>query len=473
MYDLFDKWEETLLSGHVELPLTQLTISKSGKDYKGSGRLVWTDHSSIRITGITDGGKSLINENGRFPTCGTLIPHNTYAKGKGVLQDESEVEIFPVHSPSHQLFEGQDQVGWDYNTHGFVITRKRKHYFAKDYVRTVHLIMQPKFGRWTRGTTTVVDNPIFGTKRSALDWCQTMTRLGLLAFRKLDDTWMEAALFMTEAHRDIELIDISTAIGRTVGFINGKRSRIIGAVEYTGDTEKYVMDVRVKSVSSNSLVQPLGNNFASYDYLEQLLSSTFDLFSTSLGKDIGLHLYTCWDIVDNSYQSKAAVLSICLESLVRMVHSVLSKQQDDLQTPGKDMAMTWLESVKDTIDSGFYKRMKGFLGTMHHMRPIDVLKEWKNTGFLGTTAADIDAWTDIRNAAAHGRMITRNESGSKLQVTVSSLHAINNMINRIVLYLANYNGNYCDASKHGWPDMPFSYSLVPGSSSTPSTVAVG
>src|SRR5687767_5056594 len=95
------------------------------------------------------------------------------------------------------------------------------------------------------------------------------------------------------------------------------------------------------------------------------------------------------------------------------------------------------------------------LSSMGGWRPVDTLRDWADRGILGITAEDIEAWSRTRNPAAHAGLVAPTKDRDETQVLLNRYHRVLNMLNRIVLQLIGYTGQYTDYSRPGWPDVEF------------------
>ena len=87
--------------------------------------------------------------------------------------------------------------------------------------------------------------------------------------------------------------------------------------------------------------------------------------------------------------------------------------------------------------------------------PKDIFRDWIVRGVLAVTKEDMDAWSETRNPAAHGKLSTKAESQPKLQARVTRHAQVQSILNRVILKLIGYTGEYIDYSKPGYPPAMF------------------
>jgi hypothetical protein len=95
-------------------------------------------------------------------------------------------------------------------------------------------------------------------------------------------------------------------------------------------------------------------------------------------------------------------------------------------------------------------RLRGFLRGLPSRRPVDILWEWQERGFLGISREDVEAWVETRNPAAHGLAVDPTQAPERLQVRVERFFRLQNLLNRIILKMMGYQGPYVNYSRAGW-----------------------
>jgi|ERR1051326_8025620 hypothetical protein len=449
-----DDWMRVLIAGAYDINLPTLAITQGPSNrFAGSGRLTWDARSGVRVQAITDGAELLQARFGRIDfRLGQLIPLDTYITAMGTSHDGWSVESNPVSLDGYSISTRSPHVVWDFNTHGLTLRRERLT-VATD--RTLRILFGPCPPHWTRSTVTETQNPRFGSQLWDRDWLLTPSRIGEVAARKLSDDWFEARVTLDQSLSERDTFDVITAIARAFGFVLGKRILFRGYQEEVGDDEsRYLVTINQETTRSR-LAPPLGDQLEFMGSVEHLLGPAIDFFLTDLGRRVGHHLEMCWDTVDNTMATFLTVVSISLEGLVRLASGGSGPIDPGYAESDREAINAWLTAQAANLSPRFVQRMRGFLGALHHRRPVDVLHDWQRRGFLAVSSDDIESWEVIRHRAAHARLIQGRVPRDELQNRIDRLHRVTNLINRIVLHLIGYRGVYLDYSQPNWPPAEF------------------
>jgi hypothetical protein len=128
----------------------------------------------------------------------------------------------------------------------------------------------------------------------------------------------------------------------------------------------------------------------------------------------------------------------------------------------------WIASKPAGFNPQFLARLSGLQSSFNSLSPKDIFRDWIRRGILGMTVDDMKAWSDTRNPSAHGKLSTILDSQPKLQIRVSQHARVQSVLNRIILKLIGYTGEYIDYSKPGhFPAVFPSEPVPPGDVTTP------
>lgn len=453
---LISDWIATLLGGTLEVVLpTAKLIRGASVEFRGSARLVWQGGSDVRVFAETDGAATLIEEYGQSGIApGQLLPREALVTVTGRTQDGWDTSTIPVPGDGYSLHAGSPHVIWDFTTGGLSLSRPAPH-GSERRKRVLRGLLGPPPKDWIRGTEIEVRNEYFGRRSWKLDWLQASTSFGLVAARRRSDQWFEVQIVIEQVPPREDSIEILWAVARAFGFVLGRRLVIRGLENLVPERETRHLFGVEREPTRKSLPPPLGSGTAYRDHVEALLGRAIDFFITERGEQVARHLYLCWDTADNAFPTQLAVVGICVEALLRIA-SQNSKGTDSGYTDNDRAALeAWLGKTKDSLSERFVARLQGFIAALHHRRPVDILWEWQRNARLGVSAEDIDAWEKTRHPAAHGGLGGRIPERSELQLQLNRLYRVFNLMNRIVLELVGYRGQYVDYSKAGWPEADF------------------
>lgn len=454
-------WIETLLAGSLDIELPRLTIAGEGiGTLNGSGRISWRADSGITIHAHTECG-DLVNRAllGTVGIPGTLFEGKDYLELRGTSHAGSAIRtqrwVFDgcsLHSESQTaIWERKVDCLW------------QDHAATTPYPSEVlHGLIGPSPHYWPRPTRTTVENPFFQSDAYIRDWMLAETSLGTIAARHRSDEWFEVCVTIAEAAPVKEPHRIMRAIGDAFGFIMGRHCSIRGYEHQKGHTTTcYVRNSQSRS-SGNTLLQPLGTNQAYCTDVESLLGKAIDYFSMDDGEKVARHLRLCWDTVGNAWPTRLVVASTCLEGLLGMVGGKTAIAASAIAADDLQAMKTLLSTNPLGFSERMLKRLEGFSRNPGKPRPIDILEDWKARNVLGVTQADITAWKEIRNPAAHGGLIEPAASSEALQDQITRFYRVVNLMNRIILQLVGYGGPYVDYAQRWFPECEFPAAL-PGS----------
>jgi hypothetical protein len=448
-----DDWLDTLLGGSLELGLPRMTISQGNtRRFVGHGRVSWRADAPIRVVGVTDGTDHLWAQLGRSPLPGRLIPLETYIVATGDTQRGWRAETVAVPMDGTSINSDSPDVEWDFTTRGLTLSRDGETWREG---RTIRAILGPPPDTWIRATETVVHNELFPNRLSSLDWLVAQTRVGPVAARRRTEDWFEVKAIADNAGASSDVWAIVHAAASAFAFAFGRRVVPRGYEDVTLNVQTRFLAAFRRRTTAAGLLAPIGRNIEARAGLEHLIGRAIDYFLTPVGQRVVHHLSLCWDVADNWFSTRQAVVCIGLEGLLRIASPDPGHGDPGFTAADVEAARAWLRGNAGILSPRFAARLGGLLGTLSHRRPVDVLRDWAQRGILGVTSADIEAWNETRNAVAHARMVGPAPSRDELQSQTARFDRLQNLMNRIVLQLMGYDGPYVDYSTPGYQVVAF------------------
>lgn len=457
-------WLDTLLSGSLHFDFPSLTLVEGDSTrFSGSGRLVWREDEGIRVHAITDGGEQLVRRFGFGLPVGQLVPFERYLSISGETQTRWLASTRPSHTGGSTASMESAHVIWDFNAEDVSLSRAALR--EGNHPRVLRALLGPSPKSWSRPTTTESHNEHFGLQQSSrYDSFVFQTELGTVGARARSDVWFEIQMNMPQSSHTAEPFDVLVALARAFGFLLGRRVGIRGFEDVAPGTERRYLDPW-KGVTENALLPPLGSRAAYVENAERLLGMASNFFLTERGRSVGELLDLCWDTVDNNWTVHLTSVSICLEGLIRMASEQPelqhSEDRDEGFTPADLQAIErWLGSNPAALTTRSVERLRNFLRGLPSRAPSDVLWDWRRKGLLGISREDIEAWKRTRHPAAHAGLIGPIQDRDRLQARVTRFFRVQNLMNRVILRLMNYQGRYVDYSQQGWPEVNFPHSAA-------------
>ncbi len=465
---MFETWVDILLRGTYEEALPTLTLSSTQTgETTGSGRLIWRGGDDLRIQAATRRIEEPGTEPGTPPfripipsgsASGELIPHSTYLTGVGQTQGTWTLRIDPRDVDGFST-SGAREIVWNFTVSGVC--------FSNETSRTNHhslrFLLSPCPDSWTRFTHTKVENEFFGGSRGSRDWMMCLPAFGKVAAKQRSDDWFEVFVEFNENTPERDPHEIVGAISRAFSFYIGRQC-VCRGYEYVapGKTVRRI-DVRQVAPTLHSLRQPLGRHMS----LEPALGPTIDFFLTETGLRVAQYLFLCWDTADNAFATQQAISSICIEGMLRVAAERWGPKQGgaDKKDENIQKLIAWLETKPNPIKltDDFIARVTGMVNGMlnNKLSAKDIQRDWVGRSLFGGANEEFRAWSDTRQPLAHGSVGPASESQADLQVRIDRHSKILNLLNKMVLGLVGYTGEYIDYSQRGWPAAPFPAPLAP------------
>lgn len=456
---MFQDWLDILLSGSYEEALPTLTLaSEATGETTGSGRLIWRDRDDLRIQAVTrrvEKPPEKKDDSGEILP-GDLIPHSTYLTAFGRTKHQWIVSTNP-RSLDGLTTAGSDLI-WDFPVAGVCLsneTGSSKHHYLR-------FLLSPCLETWTRYSHTTVTNGLPEEPRtsSSLNWLRCFPSFGTVSATRQNEDWFEVFVEFKENTPEHDPYEIVGAISRGFSFFLGRQC-ISRGYEYVAPG-KHIrrLDVRQVEAKHGTLRQPLGWQMTLLGNIEPALGPTVDFFLTERGQRVAQYLFLCWDTVDNAFATQQAIACICIEGMLRVAAEVWGpKEEDAKKNESVQKLIAWLDTKPNPIElpDDFVKRVKGMVDGMlnNKLSAKDIQRDWTSRDLLGNTKREFKAWNDTRHPLAHGTVPPASEAQKDLQVRVSHHASIVNLLNKMVLGLIGYEGDYVDHSQRGYPPAPF------------------
>ncbi len=455
---MFEDWIDILQRGEFEVSVPMLSVNSDPiGTLTGSGQFRWNADSGIRIQAVTNGRDTLMQQSdGMVGTPGQLISHAEYVTFSGRTQDNWELTADRMPRDGHHIHTSLPDVTWDLSTTGLTLRREAGHSH-----QCHRILIGPCPRVWPRFTESEVRNEFFGGKSSTRDWLLTDCSIGQVAARRRSDEWLEVKVV---PHAGLPIHDASTTskiVARAFSFVLGRRCVIRGEVWISDNQETRRISVPHQETTRNSLPTPLGTSIEFLRNVETLLGTAIDFFGTELGERVAPYQYLCWDTADNSHLTQLAISSICVEGLVRVAAETLGPTQPQADPADITAFQAWLQTKPTEFSVSFLNRLMGMLGMFSNLSANEIFRDWEHRQILGITKQDRQAWNELRNPSAHGRL-TEAEDRSELQTRITRHDRVQNLLNKVLLQLMGYKGKFIDYSQSGYPAVDFPYVALQG-----------
>lgn len=448
---MFGDWIDILLKGSFEVSIPTLTVTGGEVGtLTGSGRISWNTESGIRVHAVTNGADILFELFPQSPNPGHIILESSYVTFSGGTQRNWEFTTDPTNCAGYQIHSGQPHVVWDLNTEGITL-RKNRSTTIGGHLR---ILMAPSLPIWVRSTETEVRNDVFGRRSGCLDWLTTTCSFGRVSARKRSDDWFEVLVKPDAGDQLRDAPALCVAVWQAFSFVLGRKCAVRGYEENNATATIRRLDTHFRESSTNTLLQPLGFGSKFLINVERLLGLAIDFFLTDIGRRVAPFLQICWDAADNSYETQLVVCSICIEGLLRLAAKTLGPNRSQIDPTDLDAFRAWLRSPPPQFSRHFLRRLEGYVGMVSKLSANEIFRDWIDRGVLGVTRDDLKAWRDTRHPSAHGD-ITAAENLDELQSRVFRHARIQNLLNKIVLQLMGYTGDYIDYAQDGHPAAKF------------------
>ena len=466
---MFEDWIDILQRGEFEVSVPTLSVNSDRiGTLTGSGQFSWKADTGIRIQAVTNGSETLMQQSdGRVGVPGQLISHGEYVTFSGRTQDNWELTADRMPHNGHHIHTSLPDVTWDLSTTGLTLRRDAGH-----PGRCHRMFMGPCPPAWPRSTETEVRNEVFGGRQWTRDWLLTDCSIGQVAARRRSDEWFEVKVVPHDGQPMCDASTTSKIVARAFSFILGRRCVIRGEEWICDNHETRRISVPRQETTRNTLPTPLGRSFELLGNVERLLGAAIDFFGTELGKRVTPYLSLCWDTADNLHTTQLVISSICIEGLICVAAETLGPTQPKLDSADIAAFKTWLKTKPAAFSEPFLNRLNGMLGMFSNPSANNIFRDWEERQILGITKQDRQAWSSIRNPLAHGRL-SESDDRSALQTRITGHVRLQNLLNKVLLQLMGYRGEFIDYSQSGYPAVEFPYVAPQGEAAASEVTPTG
>lgn len=435
-------WLETLQVGKFEARMPSALLRIGDLTLRGNCRVNWSAGEGVRVQAETDGSAEMQKrfDTGVVDVPGTLFPRDRFVHAEGYTQEGWHIEVEPAFGGDHDIHTDSPYVLWDYRARSLKVTRLD---WGADR-RSIRILLGPPPKFWTRRTTTESRNEFFIDDVTDMDWMLISTTYGDAAARRRTDELFEFSIRLFDKWNDISTERVVNAATRCFSMLTGKALKIRGYVDLTLSESKSFLWTPDRMPTKRRFPPPIDEFMAHIQGAEQLVGNAFDYFMLPESEPVARLLSLCWDTADNDIPTKHAAVGIAAEGLLREASRKRTDTDGSFTDLDVEYLKTWLNSNPGALSPRLVKRLRGYVGTLGHRRPKDILEDWRTRGILGVCREDITAWSEIRNSAAHAESSETGEDRAKLQAQITQYHRVANLINRVVLQLVGYRGAYID-----------------------------
>ena len=293
-------------------------------------------------------------------TPGQLIPHDEYISASGYSPDGWQVSTFPVPRDGCRVDLGSPHVGWGFTTHGFSLTRPANN--QADGHRVLRAVLGPPPKMWTRMTETEIRNDYFGRRWFNRDWLLSRSGFGVVTARQRSDHWFEVKVILEKEPPRTGGFEILAAITRAFSFMVGRQVFLRGYEDLMSDSETRHLVTPNREPTRNSLPQPLGSSDSYLGNGENYLGQAIDFFMTEPGEQVAGHLSLCWDTADNLFSTRLAMVSICVEGLLRLAAQPFGGGDPGYTPADRTAFEEWLIAHEACLTPRFISRRHSVIG---------------------------------------------------------------------------------------------------------------
>jgi hypothetical protein len=423
-----ESWCPSLAEPKLEIELLHLAlVNDDGVRFEGAGRVSWTPEEGIRIRGSITAPSSIYG----------LLPFGGISEFEleGATADGRSVTASNVRFPN-----GPVSLGASICTLDSVVDEVdfREARASEGPSKVIALLRPIDWLRYPRPSNVDDDNPYFGSSSTKKDWMKMNCDFGLVAIRQIGDDL--TSVYIEHNDNSKKLSGAVDSVRLALSFFEGREVRMISYVASCGG-EQHQHLCRYVPTTKERLPPPLGLRGVSGEVCEDFIRNAANFFHTDKGRPYSDHLRMCWSVRDSYGSAVAAVTCSFLEAILSLAQAEIEKLPSK-HDQNIEKLTTYLKMNLVEYDCGFIERVKGFLGTMRHARPQDLLYNWAAQGVHGVEKEDADAFRSIRNPASHGRLLYLDKATTHRHMKL--LLRIENLVNKLVLSAMEHKGFYHD-----------------------------
>jgi hypothetical protein len=293
----------------------------------------------------------------------------------------------------------------------------------------IYAILRPTSSiKFNKSSKTVDDNPYFGNRRFGMDWLEFENSVGRVAARKRGDNMMD--IILIGDHDCDAIMTALDSIRLGFSFLEGKNLEMHGCEAMCGNT-MYHWLFSGKPSSKGAFPIPLHNLRVPNEVLLGLSSQFFD---SKLGRRFSDYLRMCWNVSDNMGTVGAIIASTTVEAMVRML--VKAPAEDGSVPPDAHLAQQqklagYLERRKHKYGENFVNRVHNMVAKGNPINVKKILRSWARRSLMNLTPSEVNAWDDVRNSSAHGKLLFLDTDTSKTQKNYNKRKQVENIVNKL------------------------------------------
>lgn len=446
-------WIEKIEQGDYELILTTLEL-KAGdaSTYKGNGTVSWTRAKGSEIRATTDGGIMPFHHwASTMPAMGQLFDAGHFLALQAKTREGDNVSIGRMHPGAWNVSTQHEPVFWRFRDGDLLspIVIEQEH--GGGHAKCSSLLLKTRLkGIWPLETNTTNDNECFPLDKSEKDWVKYECSLGIVAAQAREHNTL-VQISGGEAIEDGRLVD---AICLAFSFMTGRMVNAVALQRHHDGKQTNVLYRPWAAPRNNHLHLPLHDEPALWGNIPAMLASLTDFFLTEESKEISTLLYACLDAADNTFTTRALVLSAAVEGVARCLGIKSEAREGDAESKLDERIDAVAKCLEEGGLASWTRRVSGFLRS-RIKRPTanDVLHQWAKKALIGITHEEIECWKAVRHPTAHGDALI-GHSRQQVQENSTNFTRVNNLLNKLILQVSGYKGKFYDYAKWDKSDFP-------------------
>lgn len=289
-------------------------------------------------------------------------------------------------------------------------------------------------------------SPLF-TDDVAGRWLE-IEKTGVTAgLRSEKDKWLHLKI-NSKASGELDMVKHAAAFLDVLSFYAGRRLECMAYTQYSEHSKTTTLvdyDTHLKTKFYPPL--PRWDDEATIT----LLDRGIDFF---LKKDCGpvlTALHVCWESRRLSLAASQLLVCSVVEGLADYICNDAVTQCKAL----RDLALDLLRKEGKAKESLYWHEVENSFREVKFLKGVESIKQAAKLLQVSVTMEELAAWSSSRHKLAHGKFTLNVNTPEEIQSVVDQAARVANIINKFVLALIRYEGEFCDYSIRGQPGKPF------------------
>jgi hypothetical protein len=289
-------------------------------------------------------------------------------------------------------------------------------------------------------------NPVFGDNVSGA-WLSVETDEAIVGMRKDSDFLFHVRVIPRTAGVS-NMEKSAVAFLHALRFCSGIELECLATTHTMADAEDIVF-LEPQARNERKFYPPLPRH--EYEAAEKLLQRSMVFFLQQNSSPIKTALHVCRESQKMTFPAKCLPVCSVVEGLADYV---LNHAKEELKTLQSEL-LNSIEAHRNDDNRAYLERVKSAIKREDFFKDEESVRKAGSWIKVNLTEDEITAWRQLRNPLAHGRFDVDFNSPTEIQDKLNQAARVANIVNKFVLAIIGYQGEYRDYSSVSYPTCDF------------------